>query len=145
MRFELLRDPEQFVARAWPLLSGRIELNVLATVTMNVLDRFHPGTLYGLDNAGVLVWEDPEPASMVGITRPVTGIVRIGPVYTPAPLRRRGYAATAVAQVSRRARAGGARICVLYTDLSNPTSNKIYAEVGYRRRGNWEEHEFLRA
>jgi len=28
---------------------------------------------------------------------------------------------------------------MLFTDLANPTSNKIYAEVGYRRTGDWEE------
>ena len=31
---------------------------------------------------------------------------------------------------------------MLYTDLANPTANKIYAEVGYRRFGDWEEHAF---
>jgi predicted GNAT family acetyltransferase len=34
---------------------------------------------------------------------------------------------------------------MLYTDLANPTSNKIYADVGYRRFGEWEEMEFTRA
>jgi predicted GNAT family acetyltransferase len=33
---------------------------------------------------------------------------------------------------------------MLFTDLSNPTSNKIYADVGYRRIGEWEETEFTR-
>jgi len=31
---------------------------------------------------------------------------------------------------------------MLFTDLANATSNKIYAEVGYRRIGDWEEHAF---
>jgi predicted GNAT family acetyltransferase len=50
-----------------------------------------------------------------------------------------------VAAVSRRALAGGADRCMLFTDLANPTSNKIYAEVGYRRRGDWEEIALERA
>jgi hypothetical protein len=29
--------------------------------------------------------------------------------------------------------------------LANPTSNKIYAEVGYRRFGDWEEFDFTRS
>ena len=29
--------------------------------------------------------------------------------------------------------AAGRHFCFLYTDLSNPTSNKIYVEIGYRR------------
>lgn len=88
---------------------------------------------------GLLVWEDGQPVSMVGVNPAVAGVVRIGPVYTPRPLRRRGYAGSAVAAVSRRALAGGAARCMLYTDLTNPTSNKIYAEVGYQRCGDWEE------
>jgi RimJ/RimL family protein N-acetyltransferase len=89
-----------------------------------------------------LLWEDGEPVSLVGTNRPVAGVVRIGPVYTPPEHRRRGYAGSAVAEASRRALAAGAHTCMLFTDLANPTSNKIYANVGYRRFGAWEEHEF---
>ena len=39
----------------------------------------------------------------------------------------------------------GAHTCMLFTDLANPTSNKIYADVGYRRFGEWEETEFTPA
>jgi predicted GNAT family acetyltransferase len=88
---------------------------------------------------GLLVWDDEQPVSMVGITPSVAGVVRVGPVYTPPQERRRGYAGSAVAAASRRALAQGAERCMLYTDLDNPTSNKIYAEVGYRRAGDWEE------
>jgi predicted GNAT family acetyltransferase len=92
-----------------------------------------------LRRQGLLVWDDGGPVSLVGVNPAVAGVVRIGPVYTPRPCRRRGYAGSAVAAVSRRALAGGADRCMLYTDLANPTSNKIYAEVGYRRCGDWEE------
>jgi RimJ/RimL family protein N-acetyltransferase len=88
---------------------------------------------------GLLLWEDEEPACLIGLNHPVAGVVRVGPVYTPPALRRRGYASSAVAAASRRALAGGARRCMLFTDLANPTSNRIYAEVGYRRCGDWQE------
>jgi len=94
---------------------------------------------------GLLVWEDGEPVSMIGVAPEVAGVVRIGPVYTPPQYRRRGYAGSAVAAGSRRALAAGATRCMLYTDLANPTSNKIYAEVGYRRAGAWEEIALERA
>ena len=94
---------------------------------------------------GLLVWDDEQPVSMVGVTREVAGVVRVGPVYTPLPQRRRGYAGTAVAAASRRALERGAERCMLFTDLDNPTSNKIYAEVGYRRTGDWEEIALERA
>lgn len=88
---------------------------------------------------GLLLWEHEQPACLIGLNQPVAGVVRIGPVYTPPPLRCRGYASSAVAAASRRALSGGATRCMLFTDIANPTSNKIYAEVGYRRCGDWEE------
>lgn len=92
-----------------------------------------------LRQQGLLLWDDGQPVSMVGVNPAVSGVVRVGPVYTPPPFRRRGYAGSAVAVASRRALAGGATRCMLFTDLANPTSNKIYAEVGYLRCGDWEE------
>ncbi len=89
----------------------------------------------------LLVWEDGAPVSMLGVAR-AARVVRVGPVYTPPESRRRGYAGSAVAAASRRALAAGAEACMLFTDLANPTSNKIYAEVGYERRSRWEEHAF---
>jgi predicted GNAT family acetyltransferase len=88
------------------------------------------------------VWDDDGAVSMLGINRAIAGVVRIGPVYTPPEQRRHGYAGSAVAAVSRLALAGGARACMLLTDDTNPTSNKIYAEVGYRPFGTWEEYAF---
>lgn len=97
-----------------------------------------------LDHDRLFVWDHHGPVSMVG-TAPVVGAVAwVGPVYTPPAHRCRGYAGSAVAAVSRRALVAGARRCVLFTDLANPTSNKIYAELGYRRVTDWEEHEFAR-
>jgi GNAT superfamily N-acetyltransferase len=90
----------------------------------------------------LFVWHDGEPVSLVSTSPTVAGVTRIGPVYTPPELRRRGYASSAVAAVSRQALAAGAQRCALFTDLSNPTSNKIYADVGYRRIADWEEHLF---
>lgn len=94
---------------------------------------------------GLMVWHDGQPVSMIGLAPEVAGVVRIGPVYTPPQDRRRGYAGSAVAAASRRALAEGATRCMLFTDLANPTSNKIYAEVGYRRCADWEEIALDRA
>ena len=43
-----------------------------------------------------------------------------------------------MAALSRLALTHGAERCALFTDLANPTSNKIYAEVGYRALDEWE-------
>lgn len=91
----------------------------------------------------LFLWQDEgRPVSMVSTNPEVAGVVRIGPVYTPPEARRRGYASSAVAAVSRHALEAGADTCMLYTDLANPTSNKIYADVGYRRIAEWEERVF---
>jgi RimJ/RimL family protein N-acetyltransferase len=89
------------------------------------------------------LWEDEgRPVSMVATNPAVAGVIRIGPVYTPDEARRRGYASSAVAAISRQGLDAGAHTCMLYTDLANPTSNKIYADVGYRRFAEWEERLF---
>ena len=67
--------------------------------------------------------------------------VRIGPVYTPPPLRGRGFAEALIAALSQRELDEGARQCFLYTDLANRTSNALYERVGYERVG--EAGEFL--
>ena len=46
--------------------------------------------------------------------------------------RGRGYASGCVAALSQAMLDRGKRFCALYTDLSNPISNKIYQNVGYR-------------
>jgi predicted GNAT family acetyltransferase len=95
-------------------------------------------------DAGLWVWDRGGPVSMLATAPPAAVVVRIGPVYTPPQCRRRGYAGTAVAAASRQALARGARRCVLYTDATNPTSNKIYMEIGYRQFGEHEEYELVR-
>jgi RimJ/RimL family protein N-acetyltransferase len=89
------------------------------------------------------IWQDDEPVSTLAVSPTIAGTARIGPVYTPPEHRRRGYASAAVAAASRNALADGVERCMLFTDLANPTSNKIYAAVGYRRFAAWEEIEFL--
>lgn len=77
-------------------------------------------------------WEDEagEPVHLTGFNPPSFGVARVGPVYTPKAHRGRGYASAAVAGVSRRLLAEGARVC-LFTDQANPTSNKIYQAIGF--------------
>lgn len=72
-----------------------------------------------------------ERVHVTGVNPPSFGVARIGPVYTPAEHRGRGYASAAVAAVSRRLLADGSRVC-LFTDQANPTSNKIYQQLGFR-------------
>jgi uncharacterized protein len=78
-----------------------------------------------------VLWEDDGPVSITGYGSWTPNGVRIGPVYTPPELRGRGYASALVASVSAELLAGGRRLCFLYTDLANPTSNRVYTRIGY--------------
>ena len=81
---------------------------------------------------GFAFWEhDGQPVSLVGWGGQTPNGMRIGPVYTPPELRRRGYASALTASVSAKLLAAGSRFCFLYTDLENATANRIYGEVGY--------------
>jgi predicted GNAT family acetyltransferase len=81
---------------------------------------------------GFYLWEDGEPVTMVGYSGPTPHGMRIGPVYTPPERRRKGYGGACTAAVSQLLLDGGRRFVFLFTDLSNPTSNHIYQEIGYR-------------
>jgi len=99
-------------------------------------DRIARNVDHKLDESdgGIAVWEDSgSPVSAVGFGSPTPTGIRIGPVYTPPQLRGRGYASALTAHVSADQLARGRRFCFLYTDLANPTSNKIYAAIGYER------------
>lgn len=83
---------------------------------------------------GFVFWEDEgRPISLTGFGSPTPTGIRVGPVYTPPELRGRGYASALVAEVSQAQLDAGRRSCFLYTDLANPTSNKIYVDLGYER------------
>jgi len=89
-------------------------------------------SVFSSDVGGFWLWEDADtPTSMAGVSSATPNGVRIGPVYTPAELRGRGYATSLVADVSRGQLANGRSFCFLHTDLANPTSNAIYRRIGY--------------
>ncbi len=83
-------------------------------------------------SGGTALWADGgQTVSLSGFGGTTPHGIRIGPVYTPPQFRRRGYASALVGQLSRHLLDGGREYCFLYTDLANPTSNRIYMNVGY--------------
>jgi uncharacterized protein len=92
-------------------------------------------------NRDLCVWEvDGRPASMAGITRRTPWSSCVALVYTPPDRRRRGYASALVAALSQRELDAGQEWCSLFTDLANPTSNHIYAELGYEPRCDFRHY-----
>ncbi|MEV5985871.1 GNAT family N-acetyltransferase [Streptomyces sp. NPDC052051] len=95
-------------------------------------------------HGGVTLWETPDgtPVAMAGAMPEVAGQVRVAPVYTPAPLRGRGYAGAATAAVTQAALDSGAAEVLLFTDLANPTSNGLYQRLGYRAVADFAVYGF---
>jgi len=81
--------------------------------------------LYILEDTGM-------PVTMAKISRELQTVCVVSLVYTPPYFRGKGYATSCVAAVSRLGLEKGFEKCVLYTDLDNPTSNRIYQKIGYR-------------
>jgi len=83
--------------------------------------------------AGEMLWEvDGTPVAQACAKPVIARSSRIGPVYTPPEHRGHGYAAAVTAAASRWALDAGAQRVVLFTDLANPTTNRLYPRIGYR-------------
>jgi uncharacterized protein len=80
----------------------------------------------------IFTWKvEEEIVSMAMKTRPIAHSITVGGVYTPPEHRCRGYAGALVANLSQYLLHDGYKFINLFTDLDNPTSNKIYMAVGY--------------
>jgi uncharacterized protein len=98
------------------------------------LERMVAQRLGARAESGFVLWEDGGKAvSVTGFGSSTPNGSRIGPVYTPPEQRGHGYASALVAEVSQARLDAGKRFCFLYTDLANPTSNRIYVDLGYER------------
>ncbi|KGX84122.1 GNAT family N-acetyltransferase [Pontibacillus marinus] len=90
-----------------------------------------------IQNQSLRLWVvDGEPVSMANATRPTKNGITLGPVYTPNEHKRKGYASSLVAKLSQSLLNEGYSFTSLYTDLNNPTSNKIYQRIGYKSIGD---------
>jgi uncharacterized protein len=101
----------------------------------NVLTRIERKRLY--------VWCDPKPVSMAATAGPTPNGTRINFVYTPTEFRRRGYARACVAALSQLTIDAGKQFVFLYVDLGNPTTNRLYREIGYEPVCEWADYRFV--
>ena len=128
-RLATQRDVE-FVARSlesfWEEAEDSMPLNARVTALRMAAARIAEGIFW--------LWLDPTgtPVSFAGHTPVVAGMGRVGPVYTPPELRGRGYAAGSTTAVTRALLERGADEVLLFTDLANPVSNRLYQRLGYR-------------
>ena len=85
-----------------------------------------------IEQGQLFMWKDQnKTVSMAGVSAPTRNGIRVNAVYTPPEYRGNGYASANVAATSQRQLEEGYSFCFLYTDASNPVSNKIYQRIGY--------------
>jgi predicted GNAT family acetyltransferase len=87
--------------------------------------RIKAGQFFVIEKRGKLL-------SMAGKTRDIGTSCSINGVYTPKPERKQGYASLVTAKLTQHLLKEGRRETSLYTDMTNPTSNKIYQKIGYK-------------
>lgn len=94
---------------------------------------------------GHAIWESNNiPVAWAAGNLPISGMTRVGPVYTPPNHRRHGYGAAATAAITQWALDNGATDVLLFADLTNPTSNSIYQRIGYQPVEDWTEYSWKR-
>jgi GNAT superfamily N-acetyltransferase len=90
-----------------------------------------------------IIWEvDGTPVAYAGARGPIAGMTRVAPVYTPPEFRGHGYASAATAAATQWAIDQGSEHVLLFTDLTNPVTNRIYPRIGYQPLEDSAEYEF---
>jgi uncharacterized protein len=89
------------------------------------------------------IWDDGARVAFAGWSEAGDAAARIAPVYTPPEARRRGYATALVGALAQGLLAAGRRRVFLVTDLANPTSNAIYARIGFRPGPDIYHYDFV--
>jgi RimJ/RimL family protein N-acetyltransferase len=96
-----------------------------------------------IGNGQFWIWDNAGAVAFAGWTDAPPDAARIAPVYTPPPLRGRGYATALVAALSQALLDDGRQRLFLITDLANPVSNAIYAKIGFQPQSDLFHFDFL--
>ncbi|CRK82089.1 GNAT family N-acetyltransferase [Neobacillus massiliamazoniensis] len=95
-----------------------------------------------VDAGGLYHWMvDDQPVSMANISHRSPRHARINTVYTPDEHRKKGYASALVAELCCIIETEKL-VPMLYADIKNPTSNKVYQNIGFLKKGKIAEIKF---
>ena len=97
----------------------------------------------GIKNQELYIWAHGDPVSIVRTDRPTKNGIAIHTVYTPPKHRNKGYATSSVLTLTEKLLSERYSFCCLATDLANPTSNSIYAKIGYVPVGDALSFDFV--
>ncbi|MDP8202334.1 MAG: GNAT family N-acetyltransferase [Candidatus Tenebribacter burtonii] len=95
-----------------------------------------------IENKDLVIWDDKKAVALASKARNTINGTCINLVYTPKKFRRNGYATALVAHLSQKLLNDGWKFVILFTDLSNPTSNSIYQKVGFKPICDFQEYIF---
>ncbi|AWB46451.1 hypothetical protein DCC85_21280 [Paenibacillus sp. CAA11] len=136
---EIRQAEDKDVSRVAAFLAGFVE---------NAFDRMVdaasqiPAAERMIGNGNLYLWmKGDEPVSMAQISHRSARHGRINAVYTPAEFRKNGFASMLVARLCTLL-LGEGLLPLLYADLSNPTSNKVYQNIGFQPCGQIAELKF---
>ncbi|UVI30119.1 GNAT family N-acetyltransferase [Paenibacillus spongiae] len=92
---------------------------------------------------GLYLWlVEGKPVSMANIAHRSPRHARINAVYTPPAERYKGYASAIVAELCAIAMKEGLEP-MLYADLNNPVSNRVYKNIGFVESGTVKAIRFM--
>ena len=95
-----------------------------------------------IESGNLFLWEvNGEICSMANIAHRSKRHARLNNVYTPPEQRKKGYASAIVAELCSKVKDEGL-IPMLYADVKNPDSNKVYKGVGFKERGRIARFDF---
>lgn len=96
-----------------------------------------------IDAANLYLWVvDNTVVSMANIAHTSPNQARINCVYTQPQKRKNGFASALVSELSKQILDEGL-IPMLYADIKNPDSNKVYKGIGFSECGKIFDYEFI--
>lgn len=101
-----------------------------------------PGAEAMINAGNLFLWQvNGEIVSMASVAHRSKRYARINNVYTPTLQRKKGFASALTAELSSMVMEEGL-IPMLYADIKNPDSNKVYKSVGYKECGRIDDYAF---
>ena len=101
-----------------------------------------PGVKSMIESGNLYLWEvEDEICGMVNIAHRSEKYARINNVYTSIEHRKRGYASAMVAEICLMLIKEGL-IPMLYADITNDDSNKVYKTIGFVKKGRIDNFVF---
>jgi predicted GNAT family acetyltransferase len=95
-----------------------------------------------IETGDLYIWfVDDKPVSMAYIAHRSARYSRLNAVYTPPSCRKKGYASALVAELCSVLLSEDL-VPMLYADLKNPDSNKVYRNIGFVERGKIVDIKF---